>query len=105
MKEQKTRTRPEEHSKNKGNSWKNKSKAQSQELKFLRQRTKELALSRDLWKNKYYQSHSSRLSLEALDDGKARYHQYELWSDRRCGDIIAGIVMVQRVYVLAAITC
>jgi hypothetical protein len=79
VKEQKTRTRPEEQSKNKENTWKNKSKAQSQELKLLRQRNKELAISRDLWKNKYYQGHSSGLVLGGLDHRKARCHQYELW--------------------------
>ena len=79
MKEQKTRTRPEEHSKTKENTWKNKSKAQSQELKFLRQRNKELTISRDLWKNKCYQGHSPALFLEGIDHRKARCHQYELW--------------------------
>jgi hypothetical protein len=76
---QKTRTRPERQSKYSDNNWKDKSKSQSKELRYLRQRNKELTLSRDLWKGKCQLKGSIGGDLESLDHRKARYHQYELW--------------------------
>lgn len=79
MNEQKTRTRPQGLFKYRENIWKDKSKVQNKELRYLRQRNKELTLSRDLWKNKYQQRGLGSGDLEGLDARKARYHQYELW--------------------------
>jgi hypothetical protein len=76
---QKTRTAPEGLSKSSENIWKAKLQAQNKELRYLRQRTKELRLSRDLWKSKYEHHRSSAGSLASLDNRKARSHQYELW--------------------------
>ncbi len=46
--------------KDKVNFWKNKSKVQNQENKYLKQRVKELTESRDLWKHKYKLLRNSR---------------------------------------------
>jgi hypothetical protein len=79
VKQQRTRTRPWGLSKDRENLWKNKSLSQSKEIKYLRQRNKELIFSRDLWKHKYFQKESVGVVSGGLDHSKARYHQYELW--------------------------
>lgn len=66
-------------SKDKINFWKDKSKVQNQENKYLKQRVKELTESRNLWKNKYKTLRHSIQVSPKTDTRKAKHHRHELW--------------------------